>query len=82
MDELLHLQGDVQLAVAESDAKSQVVAESDAHPVCLVAHLEVSVAMVVASACSLQALESLATASLATAWLAELVVVAMAESVA
>ena len=77
MDELLHLQGDAQLVVAESDAKSQVVAESDAHPVCLVAHLEVSVAMVVASACSLLALESLATA-----WLAELVVVAMAESVA
>ena len=28
-DELLHLQADVQLAVAESDAKNQAVEESD-----------------------------------------------------
>ena len=77
MDELLRLQVDERLVVAESDAKSQVVAESDANPVSLVAHPEVPVAMVVALACLLLALESLATA-----WLAELVVVAMAESVA
>ena len=86
MDGLLHLQVDERLAVAESDAKSQVVAESDANPVSLVAHPEVPVAMVVALACLLLVLASPVLVSacllLVLAVLVELVVVATAESVA
>ena len=69
------------MAVAESDAKSQVVAVSDANPVSLVAHPEVSVAMVVALACLLLVLVS-ACLLLVLVVLVELVVVATAESVA
>ena len=86
MDELLHLQVDERLAVAESDAKSQVVAESDANPVSLVAHPEVSDAMVVALAYLLPVLASPVLVSacllLVLVVLVELVVVATAESVA
>ena len=86
MDELLHLQVDERLAVAESDAKSQVVAESDANPVSLVAHPEVSDAMVVALAYLLPVLASPVLVSacllLVLAVLVELVAVATAESVA
>ena len=74
------------MAVAESDAKSQVVAVSDANPVSLVAHPEVSVAMVVALAYLLLVLASPVLVSacllLVLAVLVELVVVATAESVA
>ena len=86
MDELLHLQVDERLVVAESDAKSQVVAESDANPVSLVAHPEVSDAMVVALAYLLPVLASPVLVSacllLVLVVLVELVVVATAESVA
>ena len=58
-------------------AKSQEVAESDANPESMVAHLEELVATVVALVCLLLALETLVFAALV-----ELVVVATAESVA